>query len=118
LRPANAISRSVPKAELCVLFRNKPSPIVMAQSVFFPVVVTRFKQLLISHKTMQKRSQGKTRIYKKYPFKQMRPGETFKLKDVRDAQKAAYYYRSLCKRPITVVITKQDDGYYCRRVAK
>jgi len=48
----------------------------------------------------------------------MRPGETFKLKDVRDAQKAAYYYRSLCKRPITVVITKQDDGYYCRRVAK
>jgi hypothetical protein len=37
--------------------------------------------------------------------------------DVRDAQKAAYYYRSLCKRPIRIVITKQDDGYYCRRVA-
>ena len=69
---------------------------------------------------MQNRSQSKTRIYKKYPFKQIRPGETFKLKDVdvRDAQKAAYYYRSLCKRPIQVVITKQDDGYYCRRVAK
>ena len=50
----------------------------------------------------------------------MRPGETFKLNDVdvRDAQKAAYYYRSLCKRPIKVVITKQDDGYYCRSVAK
>ena len=103
-----------------MLFRNKLSPFVMAQSVFFTVVVTRFKQLLSSHKPMQKRSQGKTRIYKKYPFKQMRPGETFKLNDVhvRDAQKAAYYYRSLCKRPIKVVITKQDDGYYCRSVAK
>ena len=102
------------------MFRNKLSPFVMAQSVFFTVVVTRFKQLLSSHKPMQKRSQGKTRIYKKYPFKQMRPGETFKLNDVdvRDAQKAAYYYRSLCKRPIKVVITKQDDGYYCRSVAK
>ena len=93
---------------------------MMAQSVFFTVVVTRFKQLLSSHKPMQKRSQGKTRIYKKYSFKQMRPGETFKLKDVDgcDAQKAAYYYRSLCTRPIKVVITKQDDGYYCRSVAK
>jgi hypothetical protein len=61
----------------------------MAQSVFFAVVVTRFKQLLVSHRTMQKRRQGKIRIYKKYPFKQMRPGETFKLNDVdvRDAQK-------------------------------
>jgi len=46
---------------------------------------------------------------KKYPFKQMSPGETFKVNDVhvRDAQKAAYYYRSLCKRPISIVITKQ-----------
>ena len=61
----------------------------------------------------------KVRIKKKYPFKQMSPGETLKLNDVdvRDAQKAAYYYRSLCKRPIEVLITKQDDGYYCRRVA-
>ena len=61
----------------------------------------------------------KVRINKKYPFKQMSPGETLKLNDVdvRDAQKAAYYYRSLCKRPIKVLITKQDDGYYCRRVA-
>jgi hypothetical protein len=61
----------------------------------------------------------KVRINKKYPFKQMSPGETLKLNDVdvRDAQKAAYYYRSLCKRPIEVLITKQDDGYYCRRVA-
>ena len=61
----------------------------------------------------------KIRIKKKYPFKQMSPGETLKLNDVdvRDAQKAAYYYRSLCKRPISIVITKQDDGYYCRRVA-
>ena len=103
-----------------MLCRNKSSPFVMAQSVFFAVVVTRFKQLLVSHRTMQKRRQGKIRIYKKYPFKQMRPGETFKLNDVdvRDAQKAAYYYRSLCKRPIKVVIIKQDDGYYCRRVAK
>ena len=42
----------------------------------------------------------KVRINKKYPFKQMSPGETFKLNDldVRGAQKLAYYYRSLCKR--------------------
>ena len=61
----------------------------------------------------------KVRTKKKYPFKRMSLGETFKLNDldVRDAQKAAYYYRSLCKRPIRIVITKQDDGYYCRRVA-
>jgi hypothetical protein len=61
----------------------------------------------------------KVRIKKKYPFKQMSPGESFKLNgmDVRDAQKLAYYYRSLCKRPIKIVITKQADGYYCRRVA-
>ena len=61
----------------------------------------------------------KVRIKKKYTFKRMSPGETLKLNDVdvRDAQKAAYYYRSRCKRPIEVLITKQDDGYYCRRVA-
>jgi len=61
----------------------------------------------------------KARINKKYPLKKMSLGETFKLNDldVRDAQKAAYYYRSLCKRPIRIVITKQDDGHYCRRVA-
>ena len=37
----------------------------------------------------------KVRIKKKYPFKQMSPGETLKLNDldVRGAQKAAYYYR-------------------------
>jgi hypothetical protein len=58
----------------------------------------------------------KVRIKKKYPFKHMSPGETLKLNyvDVRDGQKAAYYYRSQCKRPIKVLITKQDDGYYCR----
>jgi len=61
----------------------------------------------------------KVRINKKYPFKQMSPGVTIKQNDVdvRDVQKAAYYYRSLCKRPTKIVITKQDDGYYCRRVA-
>jgi hypothetical protein len=61
----------------------------------------------------------KVRTKKKYPFKRMSPGESFKLNemDVRKAQKAAYYYRCLCKRPISIVITKQDDGYYCRRVA-
>jgi hypothetical protein len=37
--------------------------------------------------------------------------------DVCDAQKLAYDYRSLCKRPIRILITKQDDGYYCRSVA-
>ena len=61
----------------------------------------------------------KVRTNKKYPFKRMSPGESFKLNDVdvRDAQKLAYYYRSLCKRSIKIVITKQDDGYYSRRVA-
>jgi len=94
--------------------RNKPSPFVLS----------RFKRS-ISHKTTSaKKEQGAMMIYKvrtkkKYPFKQMSSGETLKLNDVdvRDAQKAAYYYRSLCKRPIKIVITKQDDGYYCRRVA-
>src|SRR3974390_415652 len=62
---------------------------------------------------------NKIRTNKKYPFKQMSPGETFKLDevDVRGAQKLAYYYRNQCKRPIQIVITKQDDGYHCRRVA-
>ena len=77
----------------------------------------------ILHNTIVKKELGamvnKVRTNKKYPFKQMSPGETFKLNDldVRGAQKLAYYYRSLCKRPIQVVVSKQDDGYYCRRVA-
>jgi len=60
----------------------------------------------------------KVRINKKYPFKQM-SRETFKLNDVdvRGAQKLAYYYCSQRRRPINIIITKQDDGYYCRRVA-
>ena len=39
----------------------------------------------------------KVRINKKYPFKQMSPGETIKLNDVdvRDAQKAALLPRCL-----------------------
>ena len=51
----------------------------------------------------------KVRINKEYPFKQMSPSETIKPNDVdvRDAQKVAYCYRGLCKRPIKVVITKQ-----------
>ena len=46
---------------------------------------------------------NKPKINKKYPFKQMKPGETFKLddEDVRNAQKMAWYYRVRCKRPIT-----------------
>ena len=62
---------------------------------------------------------NKVRTNKKYPFKQMSPGETFKLNDtdVRGVQKLAYYYRSISKRPIRIVITKKRDGYYCRRVA-
>jgi len=49
----------------------------------------------------------------------MSPGESFKLNDIDvcDAQKLAYYYRSLCKRPIRILITKQDGGYYCRSAA-
>ena len=43
----------------------------------------------------------KVKTNKKYPFKQMQPGERFKLKDddIRSAQKMASYYRTQCKRP-------------------
>ena len=55
---------------------------------------------------------------KKYPFRQMEPGDTFKLnnEDVRSAQKMAWYYRTWCKRPINIVIAKGDDGYHCQRM--
>ena len=55
---------------------------------------------------------------KKYPFRQMEPGDTFKLnnEDVRSAQKMAWYYRTRCKRPINIVIAKGDDGYHCQRI--
>ncbi len=61
----------------------------------------------------------KVRCYKKYPFKQMTVGETFKLDDadIRNAQKMAYYYRALCKRPINIIISKCNDGHHCQRVA-
>ena len=74
------------------------------------------------HRVKKKKELGamvnKVRTNKKYPFKQMSPGETFKLNDtdVRGVQKLAYYYRSISKRPIRIVITKKRDGYYCRRV--
>ena len=53
---------------------------------------------------------NKAKINKKYPFRQMQPGETFKLDDadVRRAQKIAWYYRTRCKRPIRIVIAKSD----------
>jgi len=56
---------------------------------------------------------------KKYPFKQMKPGEMFRLdeNDVRDAQKISYYYRKVCKRPFLVLITKHYDGHYCERLS-
>ena len=55
---------------------------------------------------------------KKYPFRQLQPGEKFKLnvEDVRSAQKMAWYYRTRCKRPINIVIAKSDDGYHCQRL--
>jgi len=55
---------------------------------------------------------------KKYPFRQLQPGEKFKLNDehVRSAQKMAWYYRTRCKRPINIVIAKSDDGYHCQRL--
>jgi len=60
----------------------------------------------------------KAKINKKYLFKQMKPGETFRLngEDVRNAQKIAWYYRVRCKRPIRIVIAKGDDGYHCQRI--
>ena len=59
-----------------------------------------------------------TKSNKKYPFRQMQPGEAFKLDDadVRRAQKMAWYYRTRCKRPIRIVIAKSNDGYHCRRI--
>jgi hypothetical protein len=61
---------------------------------------------------------SKTKSNKKYPFRQMQLGETFKLDDadVRRAQRLAWYYRTQCKRPIRIVIVKSDDGYHCRRI--
>ena len=60
----------------------------------------------------------RVRTNKKYPFKQMQPGETFKLndEDVRSAQKMAWSYRTRCKRPIRIIIAKSDDGYHCHRI--
>jgi len=60
----------------------------------------------------------KAKLYRKYPFKKMKVGEQFTLKDedVRGAQMMASYYRKRCKRPINIVITKRDDGYHCQRV--
>ena len=60
---------------------------------------------------------NKAKSNKKYPFRQMEPGDTFKLnnEDVRSAQKMAWYYRTRCKRPINIVIAKGADGYHCRR---
>ena len=60
----------------------------------------------------------RTRTNKKYFFKQMKPGETFRLNDddVRSAQKMAWYYRVRCKRPINIVVAKSDDGYHCQRI--
>jgi hypothetical protein len=60
----------------------------------------------------------KVKTNKKYPFKHMQPGDTFKLNDddIRSAQKMAWYYRTRCKRPINIVIAKSDDGYHCERV--
>jgi hypothetical protein len=59
----------------------------------------------------------KAKINKKYRFRQMQPGDTFKLNDddVRSAQKVASYYRS-CKRPVPIVIIKRKDGYHCWRL--
>jgi hypothetical protein len=73
-------------------------------------------------KQSRKRSRGndpQSPDQQEIPIQTNEPGETFKLNDldVRGAQKLAYYYRSLCKRPIQVVVTREDDGYYCRRVA-
>ena len=60
----------------------------------------------------------KVKINKKYPFKHMESGDTFKLNDddIRSAQKMASYYRTRCKRPINIVIAKGDHGYHCQRV--
>jgi len=60
----------------------------------------------------------KVKTNKKYLFKQMQPGERFKLNDddIRSAQKMAWYYRTQCKRPINIVIAKSDDGYHCQRI--
>ena len=56
--------------------------------------------------------------YTKYVFDAMQPGDKIRIEkeDVRKAQKTAHYYRVLRKRPINVVILKDNDGYYCERL--
>jgi hypothetical protein len=69
-------------------------------------------------KTTRRAMIHKVKTNKKYPFKQMQSGDTFKLNDddIRSAQKMAWYYRTRCKRPITILIVKGDDGYHCQRI--
>ena len=77
------------------------------------------KSLASSPKTTTRRAMiHKVKTNKKYPFKQMQPGDTFKLNDddIRSAQKMAWYYRVRCKRPINIVIAKSDGGYHCQRI--
>ncbi len=61
----------------------------------------------------------KFETYRKYPFRKMEVGETFKLDegDVRRAQKLAHYYRVHCKRPLRIKVTRTGDGHYCERLA-
>jgi len=77
------------------------------------------QRLPSSPKTTTRRAMiHKVKTNKKYPFKQMQPGDTFKLNDddIRSAQKMAWYYRVQCKRPINIVIAKSDGGYHCQRI--
>jgi hypothetical protein len=82
------------------------------------VPVVRPTQFLLYLNIRTAKTLGESKINKKYPFKQMQPGETFKLNDadVRRAQNMAWYYRTRCKRPINIVIARRDDGYHCERV--
>jgi len=56
--------------------------------------------------------------YNKYKFKSMRPGDRIRIEkeDVRKAQTIAHYYRVRCKRPINVIVARDNDGYYYERL--
>jgi len=72
------------------------------------------QRLPSSPKTTTRRAMiHKVKTNKKYPFKQMQPGDTFKL---NDETSAAHRRWVRCKRPINIVIAKSDDGYHCQRI--
>jgi hypothetical protein len=49
----------------------------------------------------------------------MQPGDRLRIEkeDARKFQLITSYYRNQCKRPISVIVLRDKDGYYCERLA-